>query len=100
MSDEDRVARARERYLSAAHAMQSGVEYKMGRAPGETQPKGLRVGVNSAMSNHGALVELLIRKGIITEVEYLEAIADKMEEEVRAYEVTLTEMYGITTTLS
>jgi hypothetical protein len=53
--------------------------------PGHTSPKHLRVGVNAAMSDHGALVRLLIQKGIITHEEYSTAIADAMENEVQSY---------------
>ena len=85
-----------ERYLAAAHAMQSGVAMEM-NLPGRhaaTEPKHLRVGVNSAMADHGALVKLLISKGLITEDEYLEAIADGMEREQQAYEDRLSQHYG------
>lgn len=83
-----------QRYLDAAHAMQSGVRLKMTRDgapddsafwPGDTSPKHLRVGVNSALSDAGGLVRLLIAKGVITEEEYREAIADAMEREVQRY---------------
>lgn len=86
------------RYHAAAHAMQSGVRLRMSSEgvpddstfwPGETSPKHLRVGVNSAMSDMGGLSRLLIAKGVITEEEYLKAIADAMEEEVASYEADL-----------
>jgi hypothetical protein len=73
----------RARYRAAIHAMQSGVAATMGD---ETTPKHLRVGVNSAMSDHGALVRLLISKGVFTYDEYMVAIADAMEDEKAAYE--------------
>jgi hypothetical protein len=74
-----------ERYYAAAHAMQSGVAFKMEMDPSETVPKHLRVGVNSAMSNMGGLVTLLISKGVITHDEYIAAIADAMERERDSY---------------
>jgi|HubBroStandDraft_6_1064221.scaffolds.fasta_scaffold00184_15 hypothetical protein len=91
---------ANERYRAAAHAMQSGVKLKMtregvgdpdeGYVPrGECSPKHLRVGINSAMSDHGALARLLIDKGVFTEEEYTEAIADGMEREVQFYRTEL-----------
>ena len=79
----------KKRYMDACHAMQSGVALKMNRDPKDTNPKHLRVGLNSAMVSNGALVELLISKGLITEGEMFEALADKMEEEVRLYESEL-----------
>jgi hypothetical protein len=83
-----------ERYRAAAHAMQSGVAMKMNFAPGETTPKHLRVGINSAMSDQGALARLLIAKGVFTEDEYLEAVADGMEAEAASYEHQLREHFG------
>ena len=54
-------------YEEAAHAMQSSVAHEMNlphrQAP--TEPKHLRVGVNTAMVDHAALAYLLIQKGII-----------------------------------
>jgi hypothetical protein len=75
-----------ERYMRAAHAMQSGVAAKMTVAPSDTTPKHLRVGVNSAMVEHAGLAKLLVDKGVITEAEYFEAIISAMEDEVVLYE--------------
>lgn len=85
---------ARRRYVAAAHAMQTGVAYVMEKDPSETTPKHLRVGVNSAMVDHGALAKLLIEKGIITEDEYFEALAEIMEAEAANYEKTVQDLYG------
>ena len=84
MSDEDR-------YLAAAHAMQSGVAMKMNFDPAETTPKHLRVGVNSAMVGLAAITALLIAKGVITEDEYASVLADAMEEERDSYQRWLQE---------
>jgi len=91
---------APERYAAAAHAMQSGVAMEMNHNPGPTQPKHLRVGINSAMAEHSALAKLLIDKGLISEDEYLEAIADGMEREARSYEERLSAHFGTTVTLA
>lgn len=85
-----------ERYEAACHAMQSGVAATMdiqGRDPG-TEPKHLRVGINSSMVEHSALVRLLMSKGIISNDEYLKALADGMEEEVKRYEADLYRKTG------
>lgn len=83
-----------DRYRAAAHAMQSGVRLRMTREgvpddseliPGHTSPKHLRVGINSAMSDQGGLARLLIEKGLITEAEYVKAMADAMEAEAQSY---------------
>ncbi len=76
----------KKRYHSAAHAMQTGVAYEMGKGKAGTEPKHLRVGVNAAMSDHEGLVRLLIAKGLFTEEEYVTAIADAMERERDRYQ--------------
>jgi hypothetical protein len=80
----------RDRYLAAAHAMQTGVALKMQTDPAETTPKHLRTGVNSAMSDLGGLATLLMEKGIITQEEYFKAVADAMERERDSYRQWLT----------
>jgi hypothetical protein len=82
----------RQRYLDACHGMQTGVKWEMendllrGVEPHATTPKHLRVGVNSALVSHGALVKLLVEKGILTMDEYVTSQADAMEAEVALYE--------------
>lgn len=90
MTDEQRKHHAELRWMAASHAMQSGVAMEMNHRPELTQPKHLRVGVNTALADHGSLVRLLIAKGIITELEYLEAIAEGMEREKANYETALS----------
>lgn len=84
-----------EHYNNLLHAMQSGVQ--MMRTKGflrETEPKHLRVGVNTAKCDHGALIKLLVAKGVISDEEYLDAIIEIMELEVKAYEEKLSERLG------
>jgi len=90
-----------ERYLAAAHAMQSGVAMEMNIPDSQraTEPKHLRTGVNAALADQGSLVRLLIAKGVFTEPEYLKAIADGMEEEKRKYETNLSKHFGRKITL-
>ena len=61
-------------YEAAAHAMQTGVAFLMERGDKATEPKHLRVGINSAMVEHAALVRLLISKGVITDEDDLDLI--------------------------
>ena len=84
----------KQRYEIALHRMQSGVAFLLPRDPDETSPKHLRVGVNSAMVEHAALVRLLIAKGILTEEEFFRGLADAMEEEATRYEQRLQQEYG------
>ncbi len=89
-----------ERYQAAAHAMQSGVAMEMNYDSKCTQPKHLRVGVNSALVDSSALAELLISKGVIAEDEYLDAIAAGMEREAESYRARLQDHFGTSITLS
>ncbi len=88
-----------ERYLKAAHAVQSGVAMEMNRNPGQSSPKHLRTGLDTTKAEHSGLVKLLIDKGVITEPEYYKAMADAMETEKARYEAHLTEMLGTKVTL-
>lgn len=87
-----------QRYTAAAHAMMSGVKTDMETDPtdhaGDTTPKHLRVGVNSAMATDQAFANLLIAKGIFTLDEYVEAVATAMEAEKARYEQLLTGRFG------
>jgi len=83
------------RYLAACHAMQTGVLLEIshdevwGTTESAASPKHLRTGVNSALVETGAIVGLLIEKGVITEEEWFKALADNMEREVKKYESKL-----------
>jgi hypothetical protein len=74
-----------DRYLSAAHAMQTGVAVEQEFGSGDGSPKHLRVGINSRAVDHTGLINLLIEKEIITLDEYHKAIADEMEKEAGRY---------------
>lgn len=86
-------ADAIDRYFAAAHAMQTGVALKMNFEPEDTGPKQLRVGVNTAMVEHSALAYLLMSKGIISRVEYFEALAQAMESERDKYQDWVNRRY-------
>jgi hypothetical protein len=74
-------------YENACHAMQTAVAFEMAlpERKSATEPKHLRVGINSAMSDHSALAYLLIKKGVITEEEYREELRLAMNNEVARY---------------
>jgi hypothetical protein len=84
----------RQEYADLCHAMQSGVAMMMNYDFTATNPKHLRVGVNSAMVDSGALSGLLVAKGIITELEYFTALRDKMKAEVETYRKLLSDRLG------
>lgn len=73
-------------YSQALHAVQTAVAYEMVHGNSGTDPKHLRVGVNSAFVNDAALARLLIRKGLITEEEYSEEVRHEMNREVVRYQ--------------
>lgn len=90
------------RYFAAAHAMQSATAAQIGRmglnAAG-ADPKHLRTGLNSAFVGGNALAALLIRKGIIADVEHAEALAVAMEEEAERLAKDTREKLGLPDTV-
>lgn len=88
------------RYEAAAHAVQAGVQMELSdderknNTNPPTSPKQLRTGVNLAMVSHGALVRVLIAKGLFTEEEYFEQLVLGVEDEKRQYEERLSARYG------
>lgn len=92
MSDElsAKAQQDRDRYMNAAHAMQSAVNFFMEQGIAtDTTPKHLRVGVNSMMVESSTLATILMEKGVFTLEEYYERLADMMEQEVKMYEASL-----------
>lgn len=84
----------KQRYQQLMRAMQSGVAASLELGSDEATPKHLRVGVNAAMSEQGALASLMIEKGLFTEEEYLDALIEYAEREVDRYERMLSERTG------
>lgn len=92
MSDEAQVQQLQKDYSELVHAMQSGVALDHSlRGPVDGTPKHLRVGINVCMSDHAALVRILISRGLITEVEYWQAMCDSMRTEKETYDT----QYGV-----
>lgn len=92
--DADKRTELTDRYTRAAHAMQAGVGMMMNKDPLNTTPKHLRVGVNSALVDSAVLAKLLIDKGVITEEEYLTALAEGMEAERDRYTAEVKHAFG------
>lgn len=84
------------RYHDLCHAMQSGVAMEMEYNPKPTEPKHLRTGINSALCDSAALARLLIEKGVFSELEYVTAVTEEMQREVKRYEDRLNEHFGVT----
>lgn len=87
------------RYMAAAHGMQTGVAYELEKDGSSGTPKHLRVGVNSALVENGAIVKLLIEKRVISELEWYRALSEGMEAERDAYTQRMRERYGANITL-
>ena len=82
-------------YEQALHAVQTGVKMMIGLGDNEsTEPKHLRVGINSAMCDSSGLALLLIEKKIFTVEEYTKAITDEMVREAKRYENRLSKKLG------
>ena len=93
-----------QRYRELGHAVQTGIkmklEFDLRKASGMTNDlfdvlKHIRVGVDTAKSDEGAVGRLLIEKGVFTEQEYFEAILKGLEAEVQSYELLLEKKYGL-----
>ncbi len=90
----EQVKLLQDRYHAACHAMQTGVAYDQQYNPKDKEPKHLRVGINVALCDHTALVRLLIDKGLITELEYWQAVTAEMDREVERYTAKINERFG------
>lgn len=75
-----------DRYWRAAHCVQAGSKMVAARSGEHPQS---RTGINMAMRDHASIVELLVAKGVITQDEYMKALADGAEAEVRRLETEL-----------
>ncbi len=59
-----------------------------------TGPKHLRVGLDSSLVSNGALLALLIEKGIIKYQDYMDALVEFWEREIAADKERLKEYFG------
>lgn len=83
-ANEAACVRYSERYRAAMHACQSAVALDIevsGLNGAGADPKHLRTGVNACLVDSSAVAQLLMKKGVFTETEYLAAIADAAERE-------------------
>jgi len=87
MTDDRDTTHEREliaRYENAMHRMQSATAFCFERGDALFTPRHARVGLNGIMADHGALVTLLVEKGVIDRLEYLEAVARGAEREAQS----------------
>lgn len=88
-------------YDKLLHSVQTGIAwtiafdnpdvFDINGDPNLRAHKHLRVGIDSAKSDHGALVKLLIDKKLINEDEYYDYLIEFMQREKHSYEEMLSE---------
>lgn len=76
---------AHARYDAAMQDMQRAAAALAERVPAIVTPHSLRGGVAAANSATTAIARLLIDRGVITEAEYIEALADDLEQEAQRF---------------
>lgn len=81
-------------YNRLCHAMMTGVGYDLEYNRKQAEPKHVRSGINSALVSHSALAKLLMAKGLITDLEYWQAVVTEMDAEVKRYEASLEARTG------
>lgn len=70
------------RYLELAHAVQSALAFQEQAGSTKFTPKHLRVGIDITKADQGALVGLLIEKGVFTIEEFDAALIGGLEDEL------------------
>lgn len=93
MTDHGKREKDAERYMQAAHRVQTAIAFNPERP--RDQYKDLRTGVDLSKSDQAGLVKLLIEKGVFTMEEYLSAVADAAEDEADAKETELSVRHGV-----
>lgn len=98
MTEDERKRHACERYLRAAHGVQTGVvfliEKLMDPSKSGVSANHLRVGIDMQKADQAGLAHLLMEKGVFTELEYLEALASAAEAEQQRYEKEVNAQMG------
>jgi len=95
----------REKILELVHSMQTGVQFEIAHEEGTVEidfgpsssasnRKHLRVGVNNALVEIGALRNTLIKCGVFEEHIFWSTYIEALEEEVKGYEKKLSEFMG------
>jgi hypothetical protein len=80
---------AMRQYQKKAHAIQSAIQFEIstgGEASAGASPKHLRTGLNLVMCDLGSLLDLLVKKGIITDDEVIQATLDGLDGEIARLE--------------
>lgn len=89
------IENLRARYMAAMHGVQAGIAMLIEQGETLATPKHLRVGIDSAMVSDAALVQLLIEKGVISELEYYESLVKYADMERETLERRLSDKLGV-----
>lgn len=74
-------------YEDALHGVQTAIQFELDtKASQTTEPKHLRVGIDSAHISDAAIVRLLLKKGVITQAELDESLRIQANDELAHYE--------------
>lgn len=82
-------------YEQLGHAIQTGIAFLMEHDPTFVAPKHLRTGLDMRAADHGALVALLIDKGVFTEKEYAMKLVEFAQREVYLYQGHIKKKLGV-----
>lgn len=91
---EETIEQAHERYARAAHRVQTAIAFTPRNPDPDAEFKHTRVGIDMSKADQGGLARLLIQKGIFTELEYIQAMADGAEREAELQERHLSDILG------
>jgi hypothetical protein len=98
--DRDRFDELFQEYVRHAHGVQAGIGMKLELDPTFGTAKDIRTGLDTSKADQGGLVNLLIMKGVFTDVEYMEAIVTSMKQEHRRWEEEISQVLGTDTVLT
>ncbi|MES2694185.1 MAG: hypothetical protein V4773_11985 [Verrucomicrobiota bacterium] len=81
-------------YEAAVHGIQSAIAYDMKNGGRATEPKHMRVGVDTSKAEMAGLATILIEKGVFTVEEYVEVMRRAVNEEVAMREAEISAKVG------
>lgn len=82
----DKIEELKQEYMGLCHGVQSGIAYAEAKRHRSLEPKHMRVGIDTTKADMGALVTLLIEKGVFTEEEWWTKAIEFMRREVESRE--------------
>jgi hypothetical protein len=93
-ADKKRFEELFDQYIELAHSVQAGVGTRIELDPTFATKKDMRTGIDTQKADMSGLVNLLIMKGVFTDVEYMEAIVASMKQEKELWEAEISKMLG------